>query len=290
MPATPPSLDALIPRLRERAADPERRTYVRETQFGRTMTSMDLGGMLSLGRTLTGFLQAGARTRRTGELDPEAIAMADDIQRQMETPVDDGLPAPADDATVEAVEAVLRLTLPVAMRRVWTEVADGGFGPGFGLLPLARVVKEYGTLRSPGMMPRGREWPAGLLPVLSQDPGWDCIEASTGRVIGWDPEELSERSSEARFQASFQEVAPSVEAWLDEWLGSRTHAEERDEMMARFQSSDYQAKQANEARDAIRKMSLEERRAMGLPDEGWEAVVWGGIGWPPDDAEGSGSP
>jgi hypothetical protein len=135
------------------------------------------------------------------------------------------------------------------------------------------------------MMPRGREWPAGLLPVLHQDPGWDCVEASTGRVVGWDPEELSERSSEARFQASFSDVAPSVEAWLAEWLTSRTHEEERDEMMAQFTSPEYQAKQANEARDAIRRMSLEERRAMGLPDENWEEVVWGGIGWPPPEGD-----
>jgi hypothetical protein len=286
MPATP-SLDALIPRLRERAADPERRTYVRETQFSRQMTSMDLGGMLSLGRTLGGLLQQSVNAQREGVIDPEAVAMADDIQRRMETPVDDGLPAPADDATVEAVEAVLRLTLPVGMRRVWTEVADGGFGPGFGLLPLARVVKEYGTLRSSGMMPRGRAWPDGLLPVVSQDPGWDCIEASTGRVVGWDPEDLSERSSEARFQASFSEVAPSVEAWLDEWLRSRTQAEEREAMMAEFTSPDYQVQQAREARAAIRAMSLEERREMGLPDEGWEEIVWGGIGWPPDDDPGT---
>ena len=244
MPAPPPSLDALIPRLRARAADPERRTYVQQTQFSRQVASMDLGGMLSLGRTLGGLLRTSVAMQREGRIDPDGVAMADELQRQMETPVDDGLPAPADEATVEAAEAVLRLTLPLAMRRVWTEVADGGFGPGFGLLPLSRVVKEYGTLRSPGMMPRGREWPAGLLPVLSQDPGWDCIEASTGRVIAWDPEELSERSSEARFQASFSEVAPSVEAWLDAWLGSRTHAEQRDEMMAEFTSPAYQAKQA----------------------------------------------
>jgi hypothetical protein len=284
MPATP-SLDELIPRLRERAADPARRTYVRDNQFSRTVTSMDLGGMLSMGRTLGGLLKQSLRAQREGRIDPEAVAMADDIERQMHTPVDDGLPAPADEATVQAAEAVLRVTLPAAMRRVYTEVADGGFGPGYGLLPLARVVREYGVLRQPDMMPRGREWPAGLLPVVSQHPGWDCVEASTGRVVSWDPEDLSERSSEARFQASFQELAPSVEAWLAEWVESPTAEQERDEMMARFQSSDYQVQQAREARAMIRGMSLEERRAMGLPDEGWEEVVWGGIGWPEDDAE-----
>jgi hypothetical protein len=246
------------------------------------MASLDLGGMLSLGQTLGGMLRNVVAANQEGRVDPASHAVAESLQRQMETPLDDGLPAPADDATLEAVEAVLRLTLPVAMRRVYAEVADGGFGPGFGLLPLARVVKEYGELRRPGMMPRGREWPSDLLPVVSPDPGWDCIEASTGRVVAWDPEELSERSSEARFQASFSEVAPSVEAWLDEWLGRRTHAEERDAMMAEFMSPAYQAKQANEAREAMRRMTLEERRAMGLPDEGWEEVVWGGIGWDPE--------
>ena len=144
-----------------------------------------------MGRTLGGLLEQSIMAQRQGVVDPEAVAMADAIQRQMATPVDDGLPAPADEATIEAVEAVLRLELPVAVRRVYTEVADGGFGPGFGLLPLARVVKAYGTLRQPGMMPRGREWPAGLLPVVSQDPGWDCVEASSGRVVSWDPEDLT---------------------------------------------------------------------------------------------------
>ena len=32
-------------------------------------------------------------------------------------------------------------------------------------------------------------------------------------------------------------------------------------------------------------MSIEERRAMGLPDVGWEQVVWGGIGLEPDEPD-----
>ena len=133
------------------------------------------------------------------------------------------------------------------------------------------------------MLTRGREWPAGMLPVVSQDPGWDCVDAATGRVIAWDPEELTERSSEARFQASFSELHPSVEAWLADWLGRPTRDEERDAMMADLMSPASQARQEREAREAIGRMTLEERRAMGLPDEGWEAVVSGGVGWPPGD-------
>jgi hypothetical protein len=41
-------------------------------------------------------------------------------------------------------------------------------------------------------------------------------------MIAWDPEELSERSSEARFRRSFRELAPTVEAWLERWVASPT--------------------------------------------------------------------
>ena len=40
---------------------------------------------------------------------------------------------------------------------------------------------------------------------------------------------------------------------------------------------------ARQAREAIGRMSIEERREMGLPDVGWEQVVWGGIGLEPDE-------
>jgi hypothetical protein len=111
------------------------------------------------------------------------------------------------------------------------------------------------------------------------NPGYDCVEAATGRVVAWDPEELSERSSEERFRRSFSEAFPSVEAWLEDWLGAKTANEVHQEMWARVMSSDFQVQQAREARARIRAMSPEERRTMGLPDVGWEKVVWGGIGW-----------
>jgi hypothetical protein len=36
--------------------------------------------------------------------------------------------------------------------------------------------------------------------------------------------------------------------------------------------------EARKARARIAAMSSEQRRAMGLPDVGWEKVVWGGLG------------
>lgn len=113
------------------------------------------------------------------------------------------------------------------------------------------------------------------------DPGWDCVEAATGRVIAWDPEELTERSSETRFQRSFRDIAPTVEAWLTEWVGSKSQAEKMAEQMR-----DYQLKAAREARASIGRLTSEQRAAMGLPEVGWERVVWGGIGLDEDTAPG----
>jgi hypothetical protein len=281
-----PSLDDLIPRLRARAADPARRTSVRPTQLGRQVAALDLGGLLAMAGDLSSMLKGVVAANQQGRVDPVGTARAAELERAATTPVDDGLPSPADEASIARAEAALGMALPAALRRVYAEVADGGFGPGEGLLSLERLVARHRELRSPGMMPRGREWPAALLPVVSADPGWDCVDAATGAVVGWDPEELTERSSEDRFRRSFREAFPSVEAWLADWLGAKTAAEQRAEMMAQIMAPESQVRQAREARAVIRRMSPEERAKMGLPETGWEKVVWGGIGWDEETGEG----
>jgi hypothetical protein len=41
--------------------------------------------------------------------------------------------------------------------------------------------------------------------------------------------------------------------------------------------------EARKSRATIAAMTPEARAAMGLPEVGWEAVVWGGIGLDPDE-------
>lgn len=270
--------DQLLARLRQRAADPERRTSVRPSQFTAQTRTMDLGGLLSMLGGVAGDLNRVVSANQSGRVDAAGLARAQEFQAAMSTPVSSDLPAPASKETLADAEAALGAPLPAFLRRVYTEIADGGLGPGEGLLTLERAATALRRLRTGGELPRGRHWPEGVIPIVAQNPGYLCVEAATGRVLDWDPEDLAERSSEARFQRSFSEEAPSVEAWLDAWVGSRTQAEIQAESMRR-----YQIDTARKARAEIARMSPEQRAAMGLPEVGWERVVWGGIGLDEDD-------
>lgn len=46
------------------------------------------------------------------------------------------LPAPARAAQVAEAEALLGFAIPPLLARLYTEVANGGFGPGYELFPL----------------------------------------------------------------------------------------------------------------------------------------------------------
>src|SRR5512141_758776 len=141
--------DALIARLRERVADPKRRTDAPQSLSisgpGGTMTTM-FGGISSL-------------RRAAGGMDPEAAGMTTDNTSP--------LPAPASATTLEAADRVLGFALPAGLRRLYLEVADGGFGPGGGLLSIGAALEARRDLVGGGELPRGRTWPANLLPILA---------------------------------------------------------------------------------------------------------------------------
>ena len=274
------ALDQLIAGLKARAADPDRRADVIVDSFSASVRTMDLGSLLGMGRSVAGGLnQLLGEIRSTGMPSTESRAAADAIDAAMRTPAQPTLPAPASPVAVEAAEQELGGALPIALRRAYLEVADGGFGPGAGLLPLAAAMATYRSYLAESPGPRRSTWPQGVLPVTEREPGHYCVEVPTGRVLDWDPEDLREHSNDAAWQRTFSEVAPSVEAWLTTWAGSRTRTEEMAELMARTQ-----VEEARKARAHIAAMTPEGRAAMGLPEVGWEQVVWGGIGLDEDGA------
>ena len=127
--------------------------------------------------------------------------------------------------------------------------------------------------------PKDQPWRRELLPIAIIDPGYTCLDMATGRVVDWDPEELTERSGDRAWQASFREEASSLTAWLEAWLDARPQHEVLQEQLDAST-----IRQARESRAMIAAMTPEERAAMGLPEVGWERVVWGGIGLDEDDA------
>jgi hypothetical protein len=263
--------DQLVERLRARAADPERRVDVRPSQFMAGISTLDLGGLMGMLGSVSGDLQRVVAANQAGApIDATLHARAEAFGASMSTPVATSLPAPADPAALSAAEAALGFAFPPFLRRAWGEVADGGFGPGGGLLGVDAAVAAYARLRTGEELPRGRSWPDRLLPVVERDPGFYSVDCSTseGRVVDWDPEELGERSGEQAFAKSFSQVAPSVEAWLGEWVGGKTQAEEHAELMQQAMAD---AKRQSQAYFAS--MTPDQKAAYGLSDEEWRSLL-----------------
>lgn len=111
----------------------------------------------------------GLRARRT---DPATRIDMDTI------PIPD-LYDPAPLATLRSAERTLGFTLPALLGRVYTEVGNGGFGPGSGLLGLEGGYPQDGqvlTDRYPVLVAQG--WRDGLLPLWDWGcAAWSCVDA-----------------------------------------------------------------------------------------------------------------
>jgi SMI1 / KNR4 family (SUKH-1) len=134
------------------------------------------------------------------------------------------LPAlvPASADAVEEAEALIGCQLPPLLRRLYLEVGNGGFGPGYGVLGL-RGGHRDGTRRAALDLYReahdssSKHWsflPASLLPVCY----WGCgiysfIDCSRpeGPMWGWDPNPPASRQS--LFPEPF-----TLAGWLDRWV------------------------------------------------------------------------
>src|SRR5262245_5745047 len=77
---------------------------------------------------------------------------------------------PCDDEVVDATEAALGVTLPSLLRRLYTEVGDGGFGPGDGIVGAAEVVELHNSYAVELAVEQEMgDWPAGLVPLCELD-------------------------------------------------------------------------------------------------------------------------
>lgn len=132
------------------------------------------------------------------------------------------LKPPTSVEAVEAAEHVLGYPLPSLLRRLYMQVGNGGFGPGYGIIGLL----EGDEARHPRSELRHRRWttacPAGtaLFPLCT----WgcaiysfvDCADAEA-RMWAWDP---NPAPSDDIGKALFKEELSFCE-WLDQWANRR---------------------------------------------------------------------
>ena len=269
------AVDELIARLKARAADPERRVDFRQDSFSAGVTSLDLGSLMGMLGGAAADLRRVVANNQAGIVDPDLTAKANEVAQQMATPVAAHLPPPADSALLARVEDEIGFALPPLLRRAYLEVADGGFGPHGGLLGLEAAANVLAGLRGGGELPRRRSWPDTLLPLVRVDPGYDCVDCSSpdGPIVAWGPEDLGEFSGEKAWNRSFSPVAPSVEAWLTEWVGGRTQAEQHQDMMRKAMIDG-----VRQSRAYFAAMTPEQRASYGLPEVGWEKQIGGHLG------------
>ncbi len=139
------------------------------------------------------------------------------------------LPAPCGEGWLGATEASLGFALPPALRQLYAEVADGGFGPGGGLYSLDALTAKWRELTAEPVGPQGQAWPRNLLPIAGER--WDltCLDRDSGRLVFWDVEELADDEEDdpgdAAWKRSFQPEAESLDVWLGRWLDGPTEAE-----------------------------------------------------------------
>ncbi|MEU9703544.1 SMI1/KNR4 family protein [Streptomyces sp. NPDC047981] len=142
------------------------------------------------------------------------------------------LPPTASAEEVASAEAALGFALPPLLARLYREVANGGFGPEYQLLPLVgagrTVLSEYRSERSASAEGETPYWPAGVLPILDWGCGMyaavDC-RSETAAVLLFEPNIMADDGAAAWFVD-----AESLAGWLETWLaGTGWYREDADE-------------------------------------------------------------
>lgn len=133
----------------------------------------------------------------------------------------DSLPAPASDDRIAQAEAQLGFSLHPLLARLYREVADGGFGPEYRLLPLlgpgASIAGEYLERHEKSVVAEFPSWPHGIVPILTYGCGMyaavDCLNKD-GQVLLFDPNSFSDGAWDECWYFDM----PSFAAWLGVWL------------------------------------------------------------------------
>lgn len=124
---------------------------------------------------------------------------------------------PASTSAVEQAEELVGATLPGLLKNIFLDIANGGFGPAYGVLGVEHGFRDDLQRTAVDILKRRDEWlgmPDNLLPLCS----WGCaiysfVHCPSGRIFGWDPNPV-----ETEDDVPFFEQEYTLETWLDAWL------------------------------------------------------------------------
>ncbi|MEW1718525.1 SMI1/KNR4 family protein [Streptomyces sp. NPDC093109] len=128
------------------------------------------------------------------------------------TPYAGPVPEPLGPAAIARAEAALGFALPPLLAGLYTRVGDGGFGPGYGLLPLEGAVTAYAEQRAGGDDDWG--WPEGVLPLAD----WGCGMLACVDCRSEDAAVLLFEPNADFVESAWYVDTAGLDAWLRGWL------------------------------------------------------------------------
>jgi SMI1 / KNR4 family (SUKH-1) len=149
------------------------------------------------------------------------------LEARRRLPADAPPPATLDE--LAEAETLLGFRLPRLLGRMYTEVANGGWGPEYGangLIGGARadlesgLVDWYRTMRAAGPDdedPAWPGWPEGLVAVCHWGCAiWSCVDCNSadGRVVRFDPNPFGPES----WSGAWTVERPTLADFLRDWL------------------------------------------------------------------------
>ena len=137
------------------------------------------------------------------------------------------LPAPMTPEERTRAEAVLGFAIPDLLAEVYSRVANGGFGPGYGMNGLGGGRPDDLGQTSDALYAGNREpmpdsplwhWPEGLLPICDWGCGIStCIDCTDPALpmVQFDPNVLDQRMAT---EEALGLTGRTLESWLRGWV------------------------------------------------------------------------
>ena len=126
----------------------------------------------------------------------------------------------------DRIEKNLDFRLPILVKRLFTELTNGGFGPQSAILPLEEIVEIYADFRNPQDL--SLEWRAGMIPFCD----WGCMiltvidvsdECDDPVVFRYEPNMSEKDTYDYLHGCAFRGVGlfpecGSLSVWLRDWM------------------------------------------------------------------------